>query len=71
MRVVFVGGPADRQERLGSRVEPFRFVRLPSGELASYGLLLSYGDTAIYSYQLTLHEVLDRLVDHFLGEANA
>jgi hypothetical protein len=71
MRVIFIGGPMDRQERVGNSAEPFRFVRLPSGDLVSYGLLLSYDDTVVYSHQLSLHEALDRLANHYLGDTNA
>ena len=39
-----------------------------SGELVRYDLLLRYGDTLIYSQQLSLLRVMDLLVDRYLGD---
>ena len=71
MRAVFIGGPCDAQERVVNGDQAVRNVKMPSGELVRYDLLLRYGDTLVYSQQLSLLRVLDLLVDNYIGVDDA
>jgi hypothetical protein len=68
VRAVFIAGPCDAQERVVNGDQAVRLVKMPSGELVRYDLLLRYGDTLIYSQQLSLLGVMDLLVDRYLGD---
>ena len=65
MRAVFFGGPCDAQERVANGDQRFRDVRMQTGEMVRYELLLRYGDTLIYAHGLTLCQVMDLLVNHY------
>ena len=65
MRAVFFGGPIDAQERVANGDQHFRDVRMQTGEMVRYQLLMRYGDTLIYAHGLTLCQVMDLLVNHY------
>ena len=67
MKAVFVGGPCDAHERVANSDQRFRDVRMQTGEMVRYELLLRYGDTLIYAHGLTLYQVMDRLMDRYMG----
>jgi len=49
MRAIFIAGPCDAQERVANSDQRFRDVRMQTGEMVRYELLLRYGDTLIYA----------------------
>ena len=65
MRAAFFGGCLDAQERVANGDQRFRDVRTQTGEMIRYELLMRYGDTLIYAHGLTLHQVIDLLVNHY------
>jgi hypothetical protein len=72
MRAIFLGGLCDAQERVVNSDRRFWDVRLQSGEVVRYGLLLRYGDTLIYAHGLSLYQVMDLLVDYYcIGDGDA
>ena len=71
MRAIFIGGPCDAQERVANGDQRFRDVRMPNGTTVRYELFLRYGDTLVYAYDLTLYQVVDLLVNNYLGENSA
>ena len=66
MRAIFFGGPCDAQERVANGDQRFRDVRMQTGEMVRYELLLRYGGTLVYAHGLTLYEVMDLLVNYYL-----
>ena len=70
MRAIFFGGPVDGQERVVNSDRSFRSFRTPAGDFL-YDLHMVYGDTLIYAYQLSLFQVMDLLVNHYLKEHHA
>ena len=68
MRAIFFGGPCDAQERVVNGDQHFRDVRMQTGGSVRYELLLRYDDTLLYGHDLTLYEVMDLLVNYYLGE---
>jgi hypothetical protein len=67
MRAFFINGPCDGQERLVNADRHFIDARMQTGEVVRYELLFGYGDTLIYAHGLTLHQVMDRLMDRYRG----
>ena len=65
MRAIFLGGVFDAQERVVNADQRFRDVRMQTGEMIRYELLMRYGDTLIYAHGLTLYQVMDLLVNHY------
>ena len=65
MKTIFIGGPIDGQERVANGDQRFRDVRMQTGEVVRYELLMRYGDTLIYAHGLTLYQVMDLLVNHY------
>ena len=65
MKAVFVGGPCDAQERVANGDQRFRDVRMQTGEIVRYELLMRYGDTLIYAHRLNLRQVMDLLMNHY------
>ena len=66
------GGPCDAQERVANGDQCFRDVRMQTGVLVRYELLMRYGDTLIYAHGLTLYQVMDLLVNYYvIGDAGA
>jgi hypothetical protein len=72
MRAVFFGGPCDAQERVANGDQRFRDVRMQTGEVVRYELLMRYNDTLIYANGLSLYEVMDLLVNQYMiGDPDA
>ena len=72
MRAIFLGGACDAQERVANGDQHFRDVRMQTGELVRYELLMRYGDTLIYAHGLTLYQVMDLLVNYYvIGDTGA
>ena len=66
MRAAFFGGPCDAQERVVNSDQSFRCVKTQTGAVVKYELLMRYGDTLIYGHELTLYQVMDLLINHYL-----
>jgi len=49
MRAIFIAGPCDAQERVANGDQRVRDVRMQTGEVVRYELLMRYGDTLIYA----------------------
>ena len=49
----------DAQERVANGDQRVRDVRMQTGEVVRYELLMRYGDTLIYAHGLTLYQVMD------------
>ena len=72
MKAIFFGGPCDAQERVANGDQRVRDVRMQTGEMVRYELLMRYGDTLIYAHGLTLYQVMDLLVNHYcIGDDGA
>ncbi|MGD0039308.1 MAG: hypothetical protein ABSE84_02635 [Isosphaeraceae bacterium] len=72
MRAIFLSGPCDAQERVANGDQRFRDVRMQTGELVRYELVMRYGDTLIYAHGLTLYQVMDLLVNYYvIGDTGA
>jgi len=67
MKAFFIGGRCDGQERLVNTDQHFIDARMQTGEVVRYELLLGYRDTLIYAHGLTLYQVMDRLMDRYMG----
>ena len=68
MRAIFFGGPADAQERVVNGDQRFRMMRLPGGGTARYELMVRYEDTLLYAHQMSLYQVLDLLIAHYIDD---
>jgi len=67
MKAFFIGGRCDGQELLVNTDQHFIDARMQTGEVVRYELLLGYRDTLIYAHGLTLYQVMDRLMDRYMG----
>ena len=65
------GGLCDARSGLPTADARFRDVRLQTGEIVRYELLMRDSDTLIYAHGLTLCEVMDLLVNHYcIGDSS-
>ena len=46
--------------------QSFRCVKTQTGELSSMNCSCAYGDTLIYGHELTLYQVMDLLINHYV-----
>ena len=67
MRAVFFGGPCGVQERIVNGDQQLRDMKMPDGKMVRYELLFRYEDTLFYSHELSLWQIMDLLVNDYLG----